>query len=45
MSEEDFIKEADTGDILLFVTNNIGAKLQRKFTGSKYGIFFNIVIY
>lgn len=27
---------AETGDIVLFETNNFGAKMQRKFTNSKY---------
>ena len=31
---------AETGDILLFRTNYFGAKLQRAFTGSKYGRIF-----
>ena len=46
ISEEDFIKEVQTGDIVLFETDNFSAKLQRKFTGSKYGnlYFYSIQI-
>lgn len=36
ITEEQFVEMAETGDIVLFETNNLGAKLQRKFTNSKY---------
>lgn len=34
----------DTGDLLLFETYNIGAKIQRVITKSKYGIYIYIYI-
>ena len=33
---------ADTGDLLLFETDNIGAKIQRVVTKSRYGIVMSI---
>lgn len=36
LTERDFIKEAETGDILLFYTENFSAKLQRFFTNSDF---------
>jgi hypothetical protein len=36
MTERDFIKSAETGDIILFRTENFGAKLQRFFTVSDF---------
>lgn len=36
LTEKDFLSEAETGDLLLFYTNNIGAKLQRFFTNSDF---------
>lgn len=36
ISESDFLENCQTGDILLFRTNNSTAKLQRSLTGSKF---------
>jgi len=36
ISETQFLQMADSGDILLFRAKNVGAKLQRSFTGSIY---------
>lgn len=36
LTEEEFKEFAETGDILLFSTDNVAAKLQRGLTGSKY---------
>ncbi|CAD8080464.1 unnamed protein product [Paramecium primaurelia] len=36
ISEEYFLKIVESGDLLLFETNNTGAKLQRVFTNTKY---------
>lgn len=36
LTEEDFIKRVDSGDILQFQSKNITAKLQRGFTGATY---------
>ncbi|EAS05485.2 PH domain protein (macronuclear) [Tetrahymena thermophila SB210] len=36
MTENEFLEYIESGDILLFETNNIAAKFQRKITGSKY---------
>ncbi|CAD8097940.1 unnamed protein product [Paramecium primaurelia] len=36
ISEDYFLKIVETGDLLLFETNNTGAKLQRVFTNTKY---------
>lgn len=38
INEKDFIAKADTGDILLFTAAQIGAKLQRLLTRSRFGI-------
>ncbi len=35
--EEDFIKTADTGDLLLFRSKEFGPKLTRTFTKSNFG--------
>ena len=34
--EKDFLEKADTGDILLFQSNNKSGPLIRKFTSSEY---------
>lgn len=39
ISEMEFSSRAETGDILLFTRDNIGSKVQRMFTGSRFGIF------
>ena len=39
ISEEDFLKNADTGDILLFRGKNFGSKVTRTFTSSHFGNF------
>ena len=36
ISEKQFIEQADTGDILLFNCNHMGAKLTRTITNSQY---------
>lgn len=36
ISEDYFMKIVESGDLLLFETNNTGAKLQRVFTHTKY---------
>jgi hypothetical protein len=36
MSTDDFLKEADTGDIVLFQTDRFFSKMQRVITGSEY---------
>ncbi|KAL4428958.1 hypothetical protein ABPG74_011154 [Tetrahymena malaccensis] len=36
ITEHEFLEHIESGDILLFETNNIAAKFQRKITGSKY---------
>jgi len=36
MSEDRFLEQADTGDIILFKTKNISASIQRSFTRSEY---------
>jgi len=36
ISEEQFIKEADTGDVLLYKTRNAGGGIIRKFTSSEF---------
>ncbi|CAD8128527.1 unnamed protein product [Paramecium sonneborni] len=36
ISEDYFLKIVESGDLLLFETNNTGAKLQRVFTNTKY---------
>ena len=41
MTELEFQRVSETGDIMLFETDNIGANLQRKITFSKYGKKFN----
>lgn len=38
ITEAELLNIADSGDLLLFETHNIGAALQRVFTSSKYGI-------
>ena len=37
---EEFIKSANSGDILLFKSQHSAARLQRVFTDSEYGKFF-----
>ncbi|CDW88955.1 ph domain-containing protein [Stylonychia lemnae] len=37
ISEEQFLRQADIGDVLLFRGNNFGAKITRGFTQSKFG--------
>ena len=36
ITEEEFLNVGQTGDIVLFKTNNFGAKMQRRFTNSKF---------
>lgn len=36
MTEQDFKKVVETGDVILFETDNVGAILQRKITGSRF---------
>ena len=36
MTEAEFIDVAETGDLLLFHTQNLGAKIQRVLTSSDY---------
>ena len=36
IGEEQFLKEADTGDLLLYKTRNVGGGLIRKFTSSEF---------
>ena len=36
VTEREFLERAETGDILLFHTNNTGAKIQRVLTNSDY---------
>lgn len=36
LTEEEFVESAETGDILLFKTDNLAAKLQRGISGSDY---------
>jgi hypothetical protein len=42
MSETDFFYKAESGDLLLFETQNFAAAFQRKITGSRYGKKRNI---
>ncbi|KRX02643.1 hypothetical protein PPERSA_11983 [Pseudocohnilembus persalinus] len=36
LTESQFKEEAETGDIILFETDNFGSRMQRKFTNSKF---------
>ena len=41
---EEFVKSANSGDIILFKSQHSAARLQRVFTDSEYGKFFLIKI-
>ena len=44
ITEREFLRQGETGDIILLETDHIGAALQRKITGSEFGTYLFIYL-